>query len=216
MSNQIKTGHYEADDGIVNLPIGFIPDVLDMDEVGTTNPDHIRWYRRQEQDEASGSQEGMITNGADGVITKLADAGGITAYNTGAQSPASGTGAGQLAQWVASTSYTARTAAAPGSYVKPTVSSPTDRGAVFECVTGGTSGSAEPTWPDAIDETVLDSSPVWKRIDLSLQRGGYQGIVIAAALNTNGQEWYYEAKQADQSVDHGDTAGWTDGIDPDA
>lgn len=218
--SRTKVGHFQADGGLINLPIGFIPDVLDLDEVGTTNPDHVRWYRRQEQDEASGSQEGMITNGADGVITKLADAGGITAFSTGSQRP-------QIGIWEASNTtvdtrdgttltVVARSATAPGTYINPTVGSSTDRGALFECVTAGTTGSAEPTWPDAIGENVTDNSMVWQRVDVSLQRGGYQGVVIAAALSTNDQEWYYEATQADQSVDHQDTAGWTDGIDPDA
>ena len=220
MSKQIKVGRYLADDGLVNLPIGFIPDVFDMDEVGTTNPDHIRWYRRQEQDEASGSQEGMITNGADGVISKLGDAAGITAYDTGAQRPSIGI-------WEASNTtvddrqgntitVVARTATAPGTYINPTVDSDADRQAIFECVTAGTTDSTEPTWPDAIGENVTDNSMVWQRVDVSLQRGGYQGIVIAAALNTNGQAWYYEAKQTDQVVNHGDIDGWIDGIDPDA
>ncbi len=217
----IKTGHFEADGGLVNLPVGFIPDILDMDEVGTTNPDHVRWYRSQETDEASGSQEGMITNGADGVITKLADAGGITAYDTGVQTPKTG-------EWEASsatinekdgTSITiaAKTATAPGTYVFPTVASPTDRQAVFEAVTvSGNTGATEPLWPASVGENITDGSIVWKRIDLSFQRGGYQGVVIAAALGTNGQEWYYEAKQAEQRVDHGDTDGWVDGVDPSA
>ncbi len=194
--NQIKTGHYEADDGLINLPIGFIPDVFDMDEVGSTNPDHIRWYRRKEQDEASGSQEGMITNGADGVITKLGDAAGITAYDTGTQIPPIGI-------WEASSAtiddragstitIVARSATAPGTYVNPTVGSTTDRQAVFEAVTvSGSTDSTEPTWPDAIGQNVTDGSVVWQRVDVSLQLGGYQGVVIAAALNTNGQEWYY-------------------------
>lgn len=219
--NQIKVGHFEADGGLINLPIGFKPDILDMDEVGTSNPDHVRWYRSQETDEASGSQEGMITAGSTGIITKLADAGGITAYDTGLQTPKTG-------EWEASsatidekdgTSITivAKTATAPGTYVFPTVSSPTDRQAIFEAVTvGGSTGSEEPIWPASVGANITDGSIVWKRIDLSLQRGGYQGVVIAAALMTNGQEWYYEAKSADQRVDHGDVDSWVDGIDPNA
>ncbi len=219
--NKIKVGHFQADGGLINLPIGFIPDVFDMDEVGTSNPDHVRWYKAQESAESSGSQEGMITNGADGVITKLGDGNGVVAYSTGEQRPA-------LGEWEASsatidekdgTSITvvARTADAPGTYVFPTVSSPTDRQAIFEAVTvSGNTGSTEPTWPDSVGANVTDGSIVWKRVDVSLQRGGYQGVVIAAALSTNDQEWYYEAKQANWSVDHQDTAGWTGGIDPSA
>lgn len=215
--NKIKVGHFEPDGGLINLPLGFIPDRFDMDEVGTTNPDHVRWYRSQEQDEASGSQEGMITNGADGVITKLADAGGITAYETGVQTPT-------IQEWTEAraTAATARTATAPGTYIKATVgasndvSGIADRGSIFECVTAGTGASTEPTWPTADGENVTDNSVVWQKVNVNLQRGGYQGVVIAAALMTNGQEIYYEAVQSNQSVDHGDVDGWTDGIDPDA
>ena len=219
--SRIKTGHYEADDGLINLPVGYIPDIFDMDEVGTTNPDHIRWYRSQESAEASGSQEGMITNGADGVITKLGDGGGITAFNTGSQTPPIGiweaTSATIDTRDGTTLTITARTADAPGTYLNPTVGSAQDRQAIFECVAvSGNTGATEPTWPDSIGENVVDGSVTWKRVDKSLQRGGYQGVIIAAALNTNGQEWYYEAKQADQSVDHGDTASWIDGTDPDA
>ena len=215
--NKIKTGHFEADGGLINLGIGFIPDVIDLDEVGTTNPDHVRWYSAQEQDEASGSQEGMITNGADGVITKLADAGGITAYDTGVQVPT-------IQEWTEAraTAAIARTATAPGTYIKATVDAANDiggiadRGSIFECVTAGTGNSTEPKWPTSDGENITDNSVVWQKVNVDLQRGGYQGVVIAAALGTNGQEWYYEAKQANQSVDHGDVDGWVDGIDPDA
>lgn len=219
MSNQIKVGHYEADDGLINLPLGFIPDVFDMDELTTANPDHVRWYRQQEQDEASASRQGIITNGSDGVITRLSSGNGITAYDTGSQTPT-------IEEWTQARANAAmaRTATAPGTYIKPTVDAPdenggiADRGSIFECVTAGSGASAtEPTWPTSDGENILDGTDVvWKKVNVSLQRGGYQGVVIAAALNTNGQEWYYEAKQADQSVDHGDVDGWTSGIDPDA
>ena len=220
--NKLKVGHFEADDGLINLPIGFIPDVFDMDELTTANPDHVRWYRRQEQDEASASRQGIITNGVDGVITRLSAGNGIIAYSASEQRPPMG-------EWEAGSStidekdgtsitIVAKTATAPGTYVFPTVSSAADRQAIFEAVTvGGNTGSEEPDWNNvSIGANVTDGSIVWKRVDVSLQRGGYQGVVIAAALNTNGQEWYYEAKQANWSVDHGDVDGWTDGIDPNA
>ncbi|KKN38108.1 hypothetical protein LCGC14_0756640 [marine sediment metagenome] len=219
--NKIKVGHFQADGGLINLPIGYIPDVFDMDEVGTSNPDHVRWYRAQEAAEAAGSKEGMITNGADGVITKLGTGNGIIAYNASSQRP-------QIGIWEASSStidardettltIVARTADAPGTYVNPTVGSVTDRQAIFEAVTvGGNTGTTEPDWTASVGANVKDGSIVWKRVDVSLQRGGYQGVVVAANLSTNDQEWYYEAKQANWSVDHQDTAGWTDGIDPSA
>ena len=219
--SRIVTGHYEADDGLINLPIGFIPDIFDMDEVGTSNPDHVRWYRSQESDEAAQSKEGMITNGSDGVITKLADGAGVLAYNASSQRPAIGiweAGNSTIDDRAGNTiTIVARTATAPGTYVNPTVGSDADRQAIFEAVTvSGNTGAAEPTWPDAIGENVTDGSIVWQRVDVSLQRGGYQGVIISATRNSNGQEWYYEAKQADRRIDHGDVDGWTDGIDPDA
>lgn len=209
--NFIKVGHFEADNGLINLPLGFIPDVFDMDEVATSNPDHVRWYRQQEQDEAGGSQEGMITAGVTGFITKLGDGDGITAYDTGSQVPT-------IEEWTQSRASSAsiRTATAPGTYIKPTVSSGADRGSIFECVKAGTGNSSEPTWPTADGENVTDNTVIWQKVNVDLQRGGYQGVVIAANLNSNGQEWYYEARQADQVVDHGDVDGWTNGIDPDA
>lgn len=215
--NKIKVGHFQADGGLINLGIGFIPDIFDMDEVGTSNPDHVRWYRAQESAEASGSQEGMITNGVDGVITKLGDGNGIIAYDTGTQVPT-------VEEWTQSrgSAASARSATAPGTYIKPTVGAPdnvggvADRGSIFECVTDGTSAATEPVWPTSDGANVTDSSTVWQKVNVSLQRGGYQGVVVAAALSTDDQEWYYEAKQANWNVDHQDTAGWTNGIDPNA
>jgi hypothetical protein len=125
---------------------------------------------------------------------------------------AAGTGAGQLQQWTASTSYTARTTTAEGSFCRPTNSSTTDRDAIFECTTGGTSGSTEPTWPDAIGGTVLDSTPIWERVNKVFGRSGYQGLQIEDNIQTDGQEMYYLAIQADESIDHGDVTGWASGV----
>jgi len=207
--NKIKVGHFEPDGGLINLPLGFIPDYFMMAEMGATNPLFYHWWRAQESDEASGSQEGILDSG--GTKTKLSDAGGITAYSTGAQTPT-------IEEWTTAraSAATARTATAPGTYIKPTVANVADRGSIFECVTAGTGGGTEPTWPVADGENVTDNSVVWQKVNVSLQRGGYQGVVIAAALMTDGQEMYYTALQANQRVDHQDVDGWTDGIDPNA
>jgi hypothetical protein len=159
--------------------------------------------------EATGSQEGVSIT--EGTTADLADDGGIVAYSASAKAPT-------ITEWTeaVATAATARTATAAGTYVKPSVASSADRGSIFECVTAGTGGSTEPVWPDSDGENVTDNSVVWKKVNVSLQDGGYQGIVVAAALQTNGQEMYYTALQANQSVDHGDVDGWTDGIDPNA
>lgn len=221
MSNNIRVGRWEADGGDVNIPCGFVPDYVRVVEVGETNPNIYEWFERQEDEDASASQEGNILTGSTGVVTQSADDAGIKAYDTGSQFPASGTGAGQISQWAASTSYTARTATAAGSYIKGTVGATTDTGqvvdreAIFECVTGGTSGASEPTWPSRIGGQVLDSTPVWEMVNTATFRGGYQGFVVADDIQTDSRIYHYLALKADDSVSHGDVDGWPSGVDDD-
>jgi hypothetical protein len=202
-----KDGHFEPDGALINLPIGFIPDFMILCEVGATNPIFYYWWRRQEQDEASGSQEGVIDTA--GTKTLAADSGGITAYDTSTQSPT-------LNEWTTarSTAATARTNTADGTYIRPSSSSTTDADAVFECTTAGTGSATEPTWNTGIGQTTLDGSTVWEAVNVARIRQGYKGVIIAAALMTNGQEMYYSAWKSDESVDEGDVDGWTDGIRP--
>jgi hypothetical protein len=203
--NKIKVGHYEADGSLINLPLGFIPDYFMLTAM-VTNPLFYHWWRQQQLEEATGAQEGIIDTA--GTKTLAADDAGITAYDASSQRPT-------IEEWseARSTAATARTATANGTYIKPTTTSPTDRGAIFECVTAGTGASTEPTWPDSIGEQVTDNSTVWERVDKSLERGGYQGVIIEDNIQTDGQEMYYVALQANQSLDHGDVVGWTDGIE---
>ena len=162
-----------------------------------------------ETDDISGSQEGISIDIA-GVPTDLGDAAGITGYDTGVQVPT-------IESWteVRSDAATARTATAPGTYIKPT-SGGGDPGSIFECIVDGDGGTTEPTWGVVDGEVTIDGTTQWIKVNVSRQRGGYQGVVIAAAVQTNGQLMYYLALQADQSIVHGDVDGWTDGIDPDA
>lgn len=53
--------------------------------------------------------------------------------------------------WAASTAYSI------GNFVKPI----NENGYHYECTTGGTSGSSEPTWPTTPGQTVNDGSAVW-------------------------------------------------------
>lgn len=209
MSNQIKVGQYIQDGGLINLPIGFVPDHLELANRDLTNTIFIEWWKLMETNDISGSQEGISIT--EGTTADLADDGGVIAYDTGVQTPT-------VTTWTKAVgdAATARTATAAGTYVKPSVANDGDRGSIFECVTAGTSGSTEPTWPVVDGEQVTDGTTVWEKVNVSLQRGGYQGVVIAAALQTDGQLMYYKAIMADQAVVHGDVDGWTDGIDPDA
>ena len=210
MSNQIKVGQFIQDGSLINLPLGFVPDYIELANRDLTNTVFIEWWKLMETNDISGSQEGISIDIA-GVPTDLADAGGITAYDTGVQTPT-------VTTWTKAVgdAATAKTATAAGTYVKPTVANDGDRGSIFECVTAGTSASTEPTWPVVDGENVTDGTTVWKKVNVSLQRGGYQGVVIAGAIQTDGQLMYYVALQADQAVVHGDVDGWTSGIDPDA
>ena len=220
MSNNIRMGHWEADGRDVNIPVGFVPDYVKIFEINAGSTIFYHWFERMEDDLATGSQEGISDTG--GTKALLADDAGIKAFDTGSVSPAAGTGAGQLSEWAASTSYTAKTNTARGSFVRGTVGATTntgqvvDREAVFECITGGTSGSSEPSWPTAVGDTVLDSTPVWELVvDVPTQRQGYQGFVVADNIQTNGREYFYLALKADDSIDHGDVDGWPSGVDPD-
>ena len=210
MNDNIKTGHYESDGGLVNLPIGFKPDYIKLVVVGQTNPDSYEWFRLQEQDEASGSQEGNITTGSTGVVTQSADAGGITAYETGVQVPT-------VIEYADATTPTAKTATAAGTYVRPSAGNAQDRGSLYECVTSTGAVVTEPTWPSSDGAQVTDDgSNVWEKVNVSVSRGGYEGVVVSATIQTNGVEYYYIALQAIQAIDHGDVDGWASGIDPNA
>ena len=107
-------------------------------------------------------------------------------------------------------------AASAGAYFKPSVASDADRGSIFELTSAGTGGATEPTWPDADGETVTDSTNVFTKVNVSKVRIGYQGVLIDAAILTDSEEMYYIAYQADQAVNHGDTDGWTSGVDQNA
>ncbi len=206
MKEKIKIGHYEADGGIINLPIGFIPDHFRLVAM-ITNPLVYEWWRSQQTEEATGAQEGIIDTA--GTKTLAADDAGITAYSTGAEGPT-------VIEYADATTPTAKTATAPGTFVKPSAGNAQDRGSIYECVTSTGAVVTEPTWPSADGEQVTDDGlNVWEKVNVSKQRGGYQGVVVQDNIQTDGQEMYYVALAGD-SVDHGDTAGWTDGIDPDA
>lgn len=216
MSN-IRVGHFTADGALIHLPLGFIPDYFQLVDFHTnTNIEINHWWERMEDDQASGKQEGFSVK--EGVTANLADAGGITAYDTGTQAPT-------VQEWTKARGDAAVARGASvglaGTFIKATVGAlnnagqVTDREAIFECVVDGTSAATEPTWPSAIGETVLDSSTVWEMVNEAKFRKGYQGVTIAAALMTDSQECYYIALKAGDSIDHGDVVGWTDGIDQD-
>ena len=204
---KINVGHYEADGGIIYLPLGYVPDFIMLVDFHTnTNIIFYYWWERMEDDQATGKQEGISV--AEGITANLADDAGITAYDTGSQIPT-------VQSWTQAraTAATARSATAHGTYIRPTASSDMEQDAIFECVTAGTGGSTEPTWPKEIDGQVTDGTVVWEWVNVPLERGGYQGVCVQDDIQTDGQEMYYLAMLADKSVDHGDVDGWTGGVE---
>ena len=213
---QIKTGHFEQDGGAVYVPVGYVPNYLLLVDYHTsTNIILYHWWSEMETEEAANAQEGFSV--AEGVTARLADDGGIAAYNSGSEGPT-------VTAWTTavSTAATARSATAAGTFVKPSTSGTidtgetADRSLIFECITAGTGGSTEPTWNPAVGGQTVDGSTVWETVVEPTVRKGYQGFSIAAALMTDGQEAYYLALQADNDVNLGDSSLWTSGIaDPD-
>ncbi len=209
MANQIKVGHFQADAGIVYLPLGFVPDYFKMIDLNGASTISYEWFERQQDDEAGGEQEG-IQEAANGAKTLLGDAAGITAYDTGAQIPT-------VLDWSAGLTVVARSASAHGTYIRPTASSEEDRNAIFEVVTNVTTGTTEPTWTNApaIGDQILDNhgSPVvYERVNVALERGGYQGVCIQNEIQGSDREYYFLAIQADESEDLGDVEGWIGGV----
>jgi hypothetical protein len=205
--SQIVTARFQADAGAVYLPFGFIPDFFVLlDFADDTNSDFYWFWKAMEDYGASGYQDGILVN--EGVTDTLASGAGISTYNTAASAPT-------VSAWSASSSPTARTSTAHGTYVHPTIgnSQGFDVNAIFECVTAGTGGSTEPTWPKDPSGQVTDGTNVWERVDADavITRVGYQGVAVDFNITDN-HEVYCLAIQADQSHNWGDVVGWTGGV----
>ena len=202
----VKIVDWIADGGLANIPVGFIPDHVKIYELGADTAILLyEWFRLQGE-LASGKQEGISI--LEGATANLADAGGISAYDTSGIQPSI------LDYTLArSTAATARTNLAPGTFLKPSTSSPTDKDAIFECIVAGT-GSAEPTWPDGIGQNVLDGTVRWERVNQAISARGYKGFTIAAALQTDSAIMIAKCMKATEVVHLGDVDGWTDGISP--
>lgn len=207
MANQIVVGHFEGDNELIYLPIGFTPDYFKAVVMAALKPLRYEWWGRMEQEEAAALGEG-ITVSVGGVPTYHANNAGFAAYNSEAAGPT-------ITRWSDGATVVPKTATAHGTYIKPSVDSETDKEAVFEVLANTTTGATEPTWPAGIGETVKDdhgTPVVYERVDVATLRVGYQGIRIAASLVANDAECYYLAIQADKVIDHGDVVGWSGGI----
>jgi hypothetical protein len=205
--NQIKTGKLTGDNGLVYLPLGFIPNYFKMIYRGASSTSAIvyEWFKQF-------GELATIIDGwsfTDGVDAEVASASGIAAYDSAAQAPT-------ISNWTTAvaTAATARTATAHGTYARPSSTSDMDRSAIFECVTAGTGSATEPTWPANIGGQVTEPSGdvVWERVNVPETRVGYQGVRLAATMVADGYEAYFIAIESDEDVDFGDVDGWVGGI----
>lgn len=204
---QIVIGHFEPDGEDFYLPLGFKPDYFKLVEIGATNILEHSFFGLQESDEASGKQEGIKDDG-DGTKSHPSAGQGFAAYDAEAGGPT-------ITRWSAGATVVAKTATAHGTYMKPSTSSTMDKEAVFEVLANTTTGTTEPTWPAGIGEQVSDNhgSPVvYERVNVPTVRVGYQGVLIPGELQTDAQEMYYVAIEADKTIDHGDVDSWSGGV----
>ena len=216
--SRIIIGHFDPVGTIVYVPVGFVPEFLFAMDYGAANITKYHWFGSEEEDVES--TDGVTEDG-DGTNSKLTAAAGFTGYDTGLQGPYGVVAdAAVILDWAVSDAYAAKTVSAHGSYVRATTSgvdangSVVDRSQIFECVTAGTSGTTEPIWPSAIGEdSPSDNGVVWRKVtNVATTVVGYKGFTVAATLMTDGEEWYYAAWRADDTVDQLDTVNWAGGI----
>lgn len=208
---QIKIGHFEADAGLIYLPIGFIPDYVRLIAKGASSTNAIvyEWFREMEDHDTLDGWS--FTDGTD---AEIAAASGLAEYDTGSEGPT-------ITEWSSGMTGTARTSTAHGTYVKATTSgvdvdgNEIDRSEIFECVTAGTADTTEPVWPTVVGANgPSDNGVIWQKVNVATSRVGYKGFRLAASMTglANGDEGYFIAIQADSVEDYGDVDGWTGGI----
>lgn len=217
MANQIKIGRFESDNGLVNIPIGFLPDVVFLfaDGGSTGNMVQYTWFKLMEDID---SLEGFKKD--DNTDSELGAGSGISAYNSSSEAPT-------VLEWSESVAEdaTARGVGVRGTLCKATVSgvddlgNRMDRSAIFECVVDGTGNANEPPWPRVVGERVTElggDTTVWERVDdVALRRAGYQGFTLAGAMTglADGNIGYFIAIASGGNViDFGDVDGWASGV----
>jgi len=202
---QSKVIKITGDNGLVYIPLGFIPDWVEMIYRGTASGNAVVYKWNRLLGDLSTVIDGWSFDGA--TDAEIATGSGIATYDSASEGPT-------ITTWTTavSTAATARTVTAHGTYVRPSSASATDRSAIFECVTAGTGAATEPTWPADIGGQVTDGSTVWERVNVATLRVGYQGIRIATTVVADGYEAYIKADQVDEIIDLGDVDGWTSGV----
>lgn len=214
MGVQIKIGHFEADGGIIHLPIGFLPDYVRLLAKGAASGDLVsyEWFREMEVHD---SIDGLSKDGA--TDAEIASGSGLTAYDTRTEVPT-------IEEWTnaRSDAATARSATARGTLIKCTADgvdeygNRMDRSAIFECIVDGDGGVNEPAWPRLVGGQVVDNTTEWERVNVARASAGYQGFSLAAAMTglADGNEGYFIAiGSGGNVVDFGDVALWPNGIE---
>jgi len=208
------TKRWVADGSAVKLALGFVPEyVRCITDIDATSPDVIEWFKEMEDEDTA--QYGVLCTGTTGVLTELTTAATgikkLDEVNQGVLVPAPDGGDDQFrvpTEWAATTDYSsgysARTASAAGSIVRP----PTRNGRVFELKTAtATAASAPSSWDVNVGEDVTDGGAnVFTCREEKVANHGAQGIEIGATTQTDGDVNYLVAIKGDHYTNAGDAA----------
>ena len=205
---------FVADGNAVNLDLGFVPEYCELVvNLAGTNPNIYKWYKAFEDE--STAEYGLLITGSSGIVTVPSTAAtGIKEldalyHGVLIPDPAGGDDQFQVpTDWAAATDYssgyTARSATASGSCVRP----PTHNGCVYELTTATGSATSEPSsWPTTPGETCTDGgSNVFTCRAENVATRGAQGITIGATTQTDGHVNYVVAWKGQHYVNAGDAA----------
>lgn len=106
--------------------------------------------------------------------------------------------------WAATTVY-ADNSTSPGDTVKPT----SHNGYYYECTTGGTSGSSEPTWSTTLGGTTTDGTVTWTTRQIPKGNECLSAFGRLWTIDANGTTIYY----SDLLIPHDFTGGSSGAID---
>jgi len=201
MESRIVSGKFLASNAAVNVECGFVPDYIEaFSALGGTEIKY-EWFKvLYDYAAAALGKFGFVTDGAPAHVAAATN--GFMPYDTSVESvvlPApDGDGflkATSIADFdAAEAGYTARTIAALGSVVRPTV----HNGFVYEQTTHVGAG-VEPTWPTKVGESVtIAGGDTWICREERIVRTGVKGFTVGATICTDGEYWAFKAEKHDR------------------
>ena len=211
MNTETVSGKFLAGDDAVNVECGFVPDYIRaISALSGTELEHEWW--RVLYDTATQPLGMYGFNQAIGALPtpNASAAAGIIPYDASVESvmlPApDGHGylkAAAIADYNVATIYVARTAAALGTVLRPTI----HNGFVYECVTSSGGASPEPlVWGTVVGEVTTDlaANDQWICREERVVRTGVKGFTVGVDLATDGEYWVFTAEKHSRHTYMGD------------